>query len=190
MGLEDFSYRRHYRINCSGFINHSLISLNFIKSLQEIRDHIFKNDDRSCYKDSYYPRALTFVRFMQNQDTKKHWIKIQNVREIQRGDIIAYATKLDKLRDAGQHVMIVSGDLIPSPNQNLYYIPIFDSTSGNPKNNYRCHGDNDYRGEHGGLGEGIIGIETNDHHEPIKFKWYKGAKTFEASIVIARINEQ
>jgi hypothetical protein len=176
MGIYD-----NYEINCSGFINHVLVSERFTKALEEIREFVFATNDRTCYKNTYYPRALTFVRFMLSEKQKKYWSAIKNVNEIEPGDIIAYAKELHKVTDGGQHMMIVSNQIKATTELDWFHIPVFDSTSG--------HGPNDKRGDKESLGEGIIGLEFNGNKFPKRLKWSPESAPSETTIVVARIKD-
>lgn len=177
MGLDEFQIKHHYNVNCSGFVNHVLVSEGNFNAVREIREYIFANNDRTCYRDTYYPRALTFVRFIKSKDEKKYWKTIRNVNDIEPGDIIAYARNLKKVTNSGQHMMIVSNS--KKSEGKWLDVSVFDCTSG--------HGSNDFRGSEGGLGEGIVGIEMNDDGTPKNIKWSADSEPFDATVVIARI---
>lgn len=176
-----------YAVDCSGFVNHVLDQVH-PKALQEVQ--AFSNDlqDYPKPKEASQPWPLHYMLFLQSKEpntAKRHWKSIENALELKPGDIIAYASsdvsiqkklspqmgtiQKDFCSERGQHMMIVSGPIRIEKEVPWIWVPIFDSTK-------IPHGREDKRGNNGGIGTGVIGLELDAKKAPQRLKWYDTSK--------------
>lgn len=186
-----------YDLNCYGFVNRLLFSEQLVQSFKEVQDYINASKDIPAPKDGQ-PCPLHYVSFIKSAANKKHWLPLREVCSVEPGDIIAYTIKppnnhhnplmsslsvLNSYKnikpESGQHIMIVAGNILPMQEKQGFWIPVFDSTQ-------HRHGHFDIRGSEGGVGQGVIGLECNEHGAPDKIMWSTTGRSLNRDIVMAR----
>jgi len=171
-----------YEVDCTGFVNHILISQKLVKALREVQDFIETERIVPKPKDGL-PWPLHYTVFFDSEKPKKNWFPFTNAYMLEPGDVIAYTsndTRANPSSEDGQHIMIVAGRYIPIPKSRIW-VPIFDSTR-------KPHGHEDKRGREGGIGVAIIELELNLKGKPGRLKWYPGSKfSLNRNITMARV---
>lgn len=164
-----------FDVDCSGFIGYLLRRV----APQARRELVAGTVKR--------PLAKHFVSFIAGLPAKgtARWSRIEDVRTLQPGDIIAWTRPADSKSTNTGHVMLVAAPPTRRGARGVK-VEIFDSTA-------LRHGATDKRTAGStGVGQGSITLRTDKAGKPLAFRWSPTGtyKYHETEIVMARVKAE
>ena len=143
-----------YIVDCSSFVDHVL---------QQVCPHAYsqlksENGSSMPVSQTYYH---FFTRLSEMHDA--FWNKVENVSELQPGDILVFRYKNSVGKETGGHVMVVMDN--PVHNSNVYFVKVADSASG-------AHSEDTRQPSDSGIGIGTLLLKTNPlTGKPSAYAW-------------------
>lgn len=165
-----------FDVDCSGFIGYVLRRV----APQSRRELVAGTVKR--------PLAKHFVSFIAGLPAKGagRWSRVEDVRTLQAGDLIAWTRPADSKSTSTGHVMLVASAPSRRGGRGVK-VEVFDSTA-------LRHGATDKRaaGSAAGVGHGFITFHMDKAGKPVAFRWSPtGAyKYHETAIVMARVKAE
>lgn len=145
-----------YIVDCSAFVCYIL---NKVSPLAHSSLPIDKNHTHARAKNFY-----DYFKSLQNStSSNSHWMAILSIKELEKGDIIAwkYDPVLQK-KDTGHVVIVHEKPVLEEPN--LYRVRILDASKGKHANDSRAK-------EADGIGSGEMWFRVDTNNAPTGLHW-------------------
>jgi hypothetical protein len=142
-----------YILDCSNFVDHIL---------QNVSPHAYSSLVSATGVNNPASRHYYefFTDLTDNPDT--HWNKIDNIEQLQPGDILVFRYKNSRGHETGGHVMIVMDK--PIQDDNTFFVRVADSAPS-------AHSE-DTRADTSGIGIGTLLLKANlQTGHPVAYAW-------------------
>lgn len=114
------------------------------------------------------PTSQHYYDFFSNlEDTSHYWNRVDDVDQLQPGDIMVFRTKNSVGNEIGGHVMVVMNK--PVAEDNAYSVRVADSAPSG-------HSQDTRHANASGIGIGTLLLKVNDSGQPSAYAWKIGAR--------------
>lgn len=150
-----------YIVDCSGYVDHTLQSV-FPKAYFDLVDSTGADKPNS----QHYYNFFTGLSDDSNEDS--YWNKVEDVEQLQPGDILVFRYKNSRGKETGGHVMVVMNKPVRDDNQ--YLVSVADSApAGHSQDTRMPHVS--------GVGIGTLLLKVNPKTgQPAAYAWKVGSR--------------
>lgn len=146
-----------YIVDCSGYVDYALKTI-----------HPYSYSSLVKLSKSEKPNSLHYYDFFKglSYETNEYWNKVEEIEELQPGDILVFRYKNKRGKVTGGHVMVVMNK--PIREKDTFYVNVADSAPSGHSEDTRLSHDS-------GIGIGTLLLKVNPRTgHPAAFAWKVG----------------
>jgi len=147
-----------YIVDCSGYVDYALKTI-----------HPYSYSNLVKLSKSEKPNSLHYYDFFTGLSSEnEYWNKVEEIEELQPGDILVFRYKNKRGRVTGGHVMVVMNK--PIRVRDTYHVNVADSAASGHSEDTRLSNDS-------GIGIGTLLLKVNPKTgHPAAFAWKVGTR--------------